>query len=673
MKKLMKSIRKRKNEKGVALFIALFALLLLASIGMGMLFMANTETAVNYNYRDAQRTYFASQAGLELVREAMRNPLTGDNLIPQTLPGPGNPTGVLYILNPLPGESVRPWLPGNTYFDDELCHEYDNELGMGDPNAVHVALPCTVGPPAGSYTDVTASVTPPIPYAGTDNAFSFKWVRITLKANKSTPYKVDLSQPDTSQVCWDDEDFRQHILNVTDAAPGEPRRRPTEFELAAFKQALGMSLETNAVFAFGAKGKSTTTGSTTTGSTTTGSTTTGSTTTGSTTTGSTTTGSTTTGSTTTGSTTTGSTTGTTTGGYFSNDACQMSAHPLRFSVYLLTSLAVSPTGSRRLSQFEISRYPAPPIPGGLTFNGPGANFLPADSNNFMIDGHDHAVAGPRCSGPRSAIHAVTANGAAARSTLITQVQDDGRPDHYLGVGNDEQTNAGPPAQDFAGQQYDYSTTPPTPTQMLPDIADGTVVDTLHPDYDPATSKPVLDKFDTVEENEKIVSQFTENADTLATGDVNGAGSLPLKNPECNTNDWQMGTDPLDMSVPLACRGEKNTVVQGDFSVSNTRGYGVLLVTGTLTISGNFEWNGLILVIGDGKIVANGGGNRTINGGIYLAQTKDPSTGAPLAALGSPFVDWNGGGTNELRYDSCKIKNAYGKSAFRVIAYRELTY
>jgi hypothetical protein len=663
MKRLMQRIRMRtkKNERGVALFIALFALLLLASIGMGMLFMANTETAVNYNYRDAQRTYFASQAGLELVRDAMR---TNYNLIPQTMPAPGNPNGVIYITNPLPGEVVTPWIAGTPYFDSELCHEYDDELGIADPNAVHLALPCTNKIPPGSYTNASALVS--IPYAGTADALNFKWVRVTLKANFSTPYRVDLGQPDASQVCWDDEGFRQHVINVAEGKPGNPLRAPSEFELAAFKQAIGVGLDTNAVFAFGAKGKSTTTtGSTTTGSTTTGSTTTGSTTTGSTTTGSTTTGSTTTGSTTTGSTTTGGGGG----GYLSAiDACQASAQPQRFSVYLITSLAVSPTGSRRLTQFEISRYPFPPIPGGLTFNGPGANFVPADSNNFTIDGHDHATAGPTCSGPRPPIHGVTANGDASRTSLIKQIQNDGRPDHYLGLGNDQVTNAGPPSQSAAGQQYDYSTSPaPTPTEMLPDVADGSIVDP----NDPTATTPVLDKFDTVDENEQLVTRFTDSADTLATGDINGADNLPLKNPDCLKNDWQMGTE--DPSAPAACQGPKVTVVQGDFQVQNTKGVGILLVTGTLTIGGNFEWNGLILVIGDGQIVANGGGTRTVNGGIYVAQTKDPSTGALLPALGNPFVDWNGGGNNSLLYDSCKISNALQGSSFRVIAYREMTY
>ena len=58
-RKMKERIRKQR-EKGVALFIALVALLLMAAIATGMMFMANTESAINYNYRDAQFTYFAA-------------------------------------------------------------------------------------------------------------------------------------------------------------------------------------------------------------------------------------------------------------------------------------------------------------------------------------------------------------------------------------------------------------------------------------------------------------------------------------------------------------------------------------------------------------------------------------------------------------------------------------
>jgi len=62
----------RNNERGIALLIVLMALFLIAAIGMGMIFMSNTETAVNQNYRDTQLAFFAMRGGLEEMRDRMR-------------------------------------------------------------------------------------------------------------------------------------------------------------------------------------------------------------------------------------------------------------------------------------------------------------------------------------------------------------------------------------------------------------------------------------------------------------------------------------------------------------------------------------------------------------------------------------------------------------------------
>ena len=79
---------------------------------------------------------------------------------------------------------------------------------------------------------------------------------------------------------------------------------------------------------------------------------------------------------------------------------------------------------------------------------------------------------------------------------------------------------------------------------------------------------------------------------------------------------------------------------------------MLIVTGTMTFSGNFTWNGIVLVIGSGIVVHNGGGNGNFNGAIYVAQTKDPNTGLELSSLGNPQYTWNGGGGNSIQYDHC---------------------
>ena len=89
-RKMKERIRKQR-EKGVALFIALVALLLMAAIATGMMFMANTESAINYNYRDAQFTYFAAGAGLEDAPDD----LVGDSAGAQRSPfqGGASPSG----------------------------------------------------------------------------------------------------------------------------------------------------------------------------------------------------------------------------------------------------------------------------------------------------------------------------------------------------------------------------------------------------------------------------------------------------------------------------------------------------------------------------------------------------------------------------------------------------
>jgi Tfp pilus assembly protein PilX len=54
-----------KNEAGIALLMCLFSLLLLTAIGVGLMYMADSDSQVNQNYRDSQRAYFAAQAGIQ--------------------------------------------------------------------------------------------------------------------------------------------------------------------------------------------------------------------------------------------------------------------------------------------------------------------------------------------------------------------------------------------------------------------------------------------------------------------------------------------------------------------------------------------------------------------------------------------------------------------------------
>ncbi|HKW76897.1 MAG TPA: hypothetical protein VJN64_15305 [Terriglobales bacterium] len=216
---------RRKKERGVAMLIALLSLVLLAIIGLGFMFMADTENSVNNNYKDAQKAYFASRAGLENIRLLMTapNPVTlagGGPLYNQvsalTMPNAAANTGVIYVTNPTGGADVIDPADGagntptlNPTLDDELCHEQFPLLALTNSGA---GAPClgTAGNQvmrAGqNYYQLPNPALPAgaLVNAGTASALPFKWVRITNKQNFMglTGQSVDGAQVPGNQVCW---------------------------------------------------------------------------------------------------------------------------------------------------------------------------------------------------------------------------------------------------------------------------------------------------------------------------------------------------------------------------------------------------------------------------------------------------------------------------------------
>lgn len=176
-------IRKSKSERGMALIVVLFALMLLTAVGLGLMYMTTTETGIDDNFRSEQQAYYASKAGLEEGRERLRKYAPNAFPTPPTWPpSTTNPGGVIYVINPSgPGDSVTPWVAGSTYFDDELCHE--NYAGLGlTPTALTV--PCATAPTGNWYTVANPQSTDP--FTNTAASIPYKWVRITLKQVGST-------------------------------------------------------------------------------------------------------------------------------------------------------------------------------------------------------------------------------------------------------------------------------------------------------------------------------------------------------------------------------------------------------------------------------------------------------------------------------------------------------
>jgi len=107
-----------------------------------------------------------------------------------------------------------------------------------------------------------------------------------------------------------------------------------------------------------------------------------------------------------------------------------------------------------------------------------------------------------------------------------------------------------------------------------------------------------------------------------------------------------------------------TFVDGDCNLDG--GAGLLIVTGTLTMNGNPSFDGLILVLGGGNVIRDGGGNGNIYGSMTVAHF-DPVNSGPFL---SPAFNTNGGGNSTMQYDSDAVRKALNVAGPRVWGVRE---
>jgi hypothetical protein len=111
--------------------------------------------------------------------------------------------------------------------------------------------------------------------------------------------------------------------------------------------------------------------------------------------------------------------------------------------------------------------------------------------------------------------------------------------------------------------------------------------------------------------------------------------------------------------------QKIVIADGDFTLSGgASGFGILVVKGTLTFSGNINYTGIIMVIGDGVMVRNGGGNGTISGAVWIANTSgaDGIPGTADDAMGAAVLNTSGGGASNIQYCSSAVANALSLTA-----------
>jgi hypothetical protein len=94
-----------------------------------------------------------------------------------------------------------------------------------------------------------------------------------------------------------------------------------------------------------------------------------------------------------------------------------------------------------------------------------------------------------------------------------------------------------------------------------------------------------------------------------------------------------------------------TIVRGDCNLD--QGAGLLIVEGTLYFNGpGPNFNGVILVLGQGKLSKTGGGNRDVYGSIMIARF-----GATGGFLDPTFEYLGGAGSSNLQFDSRAVLDA----------------
>ncbi len=278
-------------------------------------------------------------------------------------------------------------------------------------------------------------------------------------------------------------------------------------------------------------------------------------------------------------------------------------------VYVLTALAVTPSGSRRMLQAEVVQDTLNYIvPAALTMDGSGALFSGGNSGNFGVSGIDVGGCGSAASGASvPAVGAVSA----ADAALIASSADipNNTASNYTGSGG-----------------------------TTPDVEN--VSSTL-----PATlSTPAnLQKLAST-----LMSAVTQ---PVITGPYSSSGGG-------NTFGSTLASPQI-------------VYVNGDATIGGSQtGYGILVVTGNLTYHGTAEWDGLVLVVGKGNFQMDG--TNTFKGSILVADTVN-SLGSVLSVLGNPNYNVNGGGNPNagVNYSASCMAQATQLSTYHVVSYREL--
>jgi hypothetical protein len=246
-------------------------------------------------------------------------------------------------------------------------------------------------------------------------------------------------------------------------------------------------------------------------------------------------------------------------------------------------------------------------PAAITLLGPKPSFEGGRSNPSVYSGDDCGVTG----GPF----------APAVGTIGAEAEADAE----LGVGDGD-------------NDPDFETGPYSDGETVADLTDPS-----HPLMQAAGVDVIDDTWIDCVQLQELIEQLRGRADYYCSEIVDSTCGIPATNPDSITfidkqPTWSAGSGDL--------------------------GQGILVVTGDADFPGNASWEGLVLVVGRGRILRSGGGNGSINGGIVVADIAGPDggygrqwaaddcTGGPNGdGFGSAAYQVNGNGSSSVQFCS----------------------
>jgi hypothetical protein len=286
----------------------------------------------------------------------------------------------------------------------------------------------------------------------------------------------------------------------------------------------------------------------------------------------------------------------------------------------ITALAALPDGSRKLLQYVVGPVTLQlPVSAALTLAGPGGvgnivtfNQPPVSPYSFQINGGDQMPGnngGLSCT-KQGTLPAIGVYNYDDWNYLYNKALNSPSPGKYLGQGG-----------------------------FTPNISPSPYVHPANTSFD--LTDPVS--------LTNLVQLIQNSADAVVTGPATGA----------------------DMPGGMSFANPQTVVVNGDLTLTGYTGYGLLLVTGKLTYSGDSGWKGIVLVIGQGVVEETGSANSgEIDGAVFVANVNN---GVGIPTLGPASYTVANPGGKGIYYDSCWVAKAQKPISYKVLAFHEIPY